>query len=80
MTNGTVDKETAEEMVKIFLEIVVAPDYTDDALEVLKTKKNLRVLRLPSIAAEVKNAFDMKKVLGGLLVHVRSILRFWETN
>lgn len=68
VTNGTVDKETAEEMVKIFLEIVVAPDYTDDALEVLKTKKNLRVLRLPSIAAEVKNAFDMKKVLGGLLV------------
>ncbi|MBQ9942673.1 MAG: bifunctional phosphoribosylaminoimidazolecarboxamide formyltransferase/IMP cyclohydrolase [Christensenellaceae bacterium] len=67
-TNATVDKATAEEMVKIFLEIVVAPDYTDEALEVLKTKKNLRVLKLPTIAAPVEKAFDMKKVLGGLLV------------
>lgn len=43
--NRKVDKKTAEEMVKIFLEVIAAPDYDDDALEVLKTKKNLRVLK-----------------------------------
>lgn len=43
--NRKVDKATAEEMVKIFLEVIAAPDYDDDALEILKTKKNLRVLK-----------------------------------
>lgn len=43
--NRKVDKATAEEMVKIFLEVIAAPDYDEDALEVLKTKKNLRVLK-----------------------------------
>lgn len=67
--NTAVDAATASEMVKIFLEIVVAPDFTDEALEILKTKKNLRVLKLDSIKAPVKEGeFDMKKVLGGLLV------------
>ena len=67
--NGTVDKETAEEIVKIFLEIVIAPEFTDEALEVLKRKPNLRVLKIEGVA--VKNAGglkDMKKVYGGLLV------------
>jgi len=43
--NRKVDKRTAEEMVKIFLEVIAAPEYDEDALEVLKTKKNLRVLK-----------------------------------
>ncbi|MEX1307908.1 MAG: bifunctional phosphoribosylaminoimidazolecarboxamide formyltransferase/IMP cyclohydrolase [Eubacteriales bacterium] len=69
VTNTTVDKKCAEEMAKIFLEIIVAPDYTDDALDVLKKKKNLRVLKLPSIKQKIKpEAMDMKKVAGGLLV------------
>ena len=67
--NATVDKATAEEMVKIFLEIIIAPDYTEEALEVLKTKKNLRIMRLPNISAKIKDtAVDIKKPLGGLLV------------
>ena len=44
--NRKVDKKTAEEMVKIFLEVIAAPEYDEDALEVLKTKKNLRVLKV----------------------------------
>ncbi|MDE7395730.1 MAG: bifunctional phosphoribosylaminoimidazolecarboxamide formyltransferase/IMP cyclohydrolase [Clostridiales bacterium] len=67
--NRTVDGKTAEEMVKIFLEIVVAPDFTKDALEIFKNKPNLRVLRLPDISSPVsQNSYDMKKVYGGLLV------------
>ncbi len=67
--NATVDKKTAEEMVKIFLEIVIAPGFADDALDVLKTKKNLRILRLPGISKKIsKTALDIKKPLGGLIV------------
>lgn len=70
--NRTVDAETAEEMVKIFLEIVVAPDFTPEALRIFTRKPNLRVLRLPDISAPVAaNAYDMKKVYGGLLIQDR---------
>lgn len=68
-TNAEVDKKTAEEMVKIFLEIIIAPAFSEDALEVLKTKKNLRLLLLPDITAPVQEtAIELKKPLGGLLV------------
>lgn len=43
--NRKIDKETAEKMTEIFLEVVAAPEFDDDALEVLKTKKNLRVIK-----------------------------------
>ena len=63
--NRKVDKKTAEEMVKIFLEVIAAPDYDDDALEVLKTKKNLRVLKVHKTPQD-KNY--MVTVDGGILV------------
>lgn len=67
--NTEVDKKTAEEMVKIFLEIVIAPSFSQEALEVLKTKKNLRLLVLPDISSKIKEtAIELKKPLGGLLV------------
>lgn len=47
--NKRVDKKTAEEMVKIFLEVIAAPEYDEDALEVLKTKKSLRVLKFNNV-------------------------------
>ena len=75
--NRTVDEATAEEMTKIFLEIVVAPDFTPEALKVFTKKPNLRVLRLPSIeAARKPNAYDMKKVYGGLLIQDRDTTLF----
>lgn len=67
--NRKIDLKTAEKMNETFLEIVIAPDYDDDALEVLKLKKNLRVLKLPEITmAASETQHDMKKVQGGLLV------------
>ncbi|NLT18293.1 MAG: bifunctional phosphoribosylaminoimidazolecarboxamide formyltransferase/IMP cyclohydrolase, partial [Clostridiales bacterium] len=66
--NGTVDQRTANEMVKIFLEIVIAPDYTDEALEVLRTKKNLRVLKLKDVGVpNPKGTMEFKKCYGGLI-------------
>lgn len=45
-TNQKIDKATAEKMSKIFLEIIIAPDYDQDALEVFAAKKNLRILKM----------------------------------
>lgn len=65
--NYKIDKATALEMKKIFLEIVAAPDFDEDALEVLRTKKNLRVLRLNNLyAREAK--YDIKYLEGQVLV------------
>ncbi len=75
--NTEVDKKTAEEMTKTFLEIVIAPSYSTDALEVLKTKKNLRILKLPDINSKIKpNAIDIKKPSGGLLIQQPDSLLF----
>lgn len=69
VVNRTVDQATAEEINKIFIEIVVAPDYTDEALAVLMQKKNIRVLKLENIEVkQADTAYDLKKVSGGLLV------------
>ena len=67
--NTTVDAKTAEEMHKIFLEIVIAPDFTEEAIKILTAKPNLRLLKLPAIAKRnTPDMLDMKKVAGGLLV------------
>ena len=63
--NKKIDKATAEEMVKIFLEVVAAPEFDEDALEVLRTKKNLRVIRCNVKPCDKK---FMVTVDGGILV------------
>ncbi len=65
--NYKVDKATAVEMNKIFLEIVAAPDFDDDALAVLKKKKNLRVLKLHNLEARDAK-YDIKYLEGKVLV------------
>lgn len=67
--NREIDAQTAAEINKIFIEIVIAPSYTDEALEILKRKKNIRILQLKDISARPhKGIWDTRKVLGGLLV------------
>ncbi len=69
VTNTEVDAEMAEGINKIFIEIVVAPSYSEEALAILKKKKNIRLLELPTINCKVaQGTMDMKKVLGGILV------------
>ncbi|WP_410208941.1 bifunctional phosphoribosylaminoimidazolecarboxamide formyltransferase/IMP cyclohydrolase [Fusobacterium sp.] len=63
--NREVDEATANEMVKIFLEIVIAPSFTPEALQVLKTKKNLRVIEC---RIKPNDKLNMVKVDGGILV------------
>ncbi len=67
--NGEIDSKTAEEINKIFVEIVIAPSFSKDAMDVLMQKKNIRLLQLGKIAARLPSyTLDMKKVSGGLLV------------
>ena len=77
--NRAIDRETAEEIHKIFVEIVIAPDFTEEALAVLRQKANIRLLELPSIGQTPPEVeLDLKKVSGGLLVHGRDDLLFQE--
>ncbi len=67
--NRPVDVKTARKINEIFVEIVVAPAFEEEALEILTQKKNIRLLELPNILHAPKaNALDLKKVEGGLLV------------
>jgi phosphoribosylaminoimidazolecarboxamide formyltransferase/IMP cyclohydrolase len=79
--NRTIDADTANEINKIFIEIVVAPDYTDDALAILTQKKNIRVLKLPNISKPNRaDMLDMKKVAGGLLVQELNVELYDEAD
>lgn len=69
--NRKVDKKTAEKIVDIFLEIVIAPDFDEDAVEVLKSKKNLRVIKC---AVKPEDEFNIAKVDGGILVQSEDTL------
>ncbi len=66
--NAEVDESTAKEMIKIFLEVVIAPSFTSQALEVFKNKKDLRILQTDSTTRSTGTNYDMKKISGGLLV------------
>ncbi|MBT3349487.1 bifunctional phosphoribosylaminoimidazolecarboxamide formyltransferase/IMP cyclohydrolase [bacterium] len=65
--NRKVTKNIAEKIVSFFNEIVLAPDFEDEALEILKTKKNLRVLRVPGFEKQTSD-LAVKKIRGGTLV------------
>jgi len=71
--NRTVDTAFAEELVKQFCEVIFAPRFTEEALEVLGTKPNMRILednerRHLNVAER-----DLKRVMGGLLVQDRDL-------
>lgn len=67
--NRTVTKEMALEAKPIFLEIIIAPDFTDEAMEILSQKKNLRVLKLKNCGMAYKQGEKKYNyVSGGMLV------------
>jgi phosphoribosylaminoimidazolecarboxamide formyltransferase/IMP cyclohydrolase len=77
--NRPVTPEAAQAMAPTFLEIVVAPDFPETALEHMRKKKNLRILRLPSAPAPVGER-DYKRVRGGFLVQQRMSMRFPDND
>ncbi len=70
ITNGTVDAAAAEEINKIFFEVIIAPAYTDDALEILKQKKNRIIL---IIKKPLDTTRQFRSILNGALVQDRDL-------
>lgn len=71
--NREVDLPTAEAMHKLFLEIIIAPSFTPESLEVLKTKKNIRLLTVDFTVKESTYTEETVSVLGGLLVQDKDV-------
>ena len=69
VSNCEINESIAKEMSEMFLEVIVAPSYSEKALELLKQKKNVRVLLLPEIKTkQPENSYDIKKINGGIIV------------
>ncbi len=66
--NHIVDAVTAAEVVKLFVECIVAPGFADRAQEIFATKKNLRLLQLPQGGLSHDKELQLKRILGGVLV------------
>jgi len=66
--NRPVDPDTAEEINKTFVEVVLAPDYMSDALEILEQKKNIRLLK---VVSDASLAVQHRQIGGGFLVQDR---------
>ncbi len=82
--NRKVDASVASQVVEVFSEVIVAPDYDEAALEIFKSKKNLRILKcsLPyegAVAAALGgrggSALEYKQISGGFLVQDQDIHR-----
>ncbi len=75
--NREVTPELANELSKIFLEIVIAPSYNSEALEILKRKKNLRILRVEGLDREKRTrGIEVRSVENGLLVQEKDVKEF----
>jgi len=66
-TNITIDEKCALKMKEIFLEVIIAPDYTEGALKVFSSKKNLRIIKM-DMTGTAKPEKQLVSVSGGLLV------------
>jgi phosphoribosylaminoimidazolecarboxamide formyltransferase/IMP cyclohydrolase len=69
--NRTIDAATATELTSTFLEAVIAPGYTEEALAIFTAKKNVRVMQVPLLDRHVGSGLDFKRVTGGLLLQER---------
>jgi phosphoribosylaminoimidazolecarboxamide formyltransferase / IMP cyclohydrolase len=73
--SGAVDEAAAKEIAEMFAEVIIAPDFTDDAKQVLSAKKNLRVLKMGAPIADRESRapdFEIRRVSGGALVQDRN--------
>ncbi len=77
--NRPVTREVAEEMSKVFLEVIVAPKFTDEAKEILMKKKNLRLLEWDPTTL-IRDRLDIKKIYGGYLIQNMDSIQENPTN
>lgn len=76
-TNRPITKDAAHRLGKVFLELVAAPSFDADALDILQRKKNLRLLEIPGLEdAKAVNGYRIVSVTGGILVQERDTRAF----
>lgn len=68
--SGLVDEATAKEIAEMFAEVIIAPDFTANAQQVLAAKKNLRVLRMGD-QLRISTHLELRRISGGVLVQER---------
>jgi phosphoribosylaminoimidazolecarboxamide formyltransferase/IMP cyclohydrolase len=78
--NRTLDKKTAETIIKTFSEVIIAPDIAPDALEILKTKPNIRVLTTHGLPDLSLPRTMLARIAGGFLVQEADIGRIQEAE
>jgi phosphoribosylaminoimidazolecarboxamide formyltransferase/IMP cyclohydrolase len=83
--NRPVDAAAAKSVNEVFTEVVLAPNFDDDALDVFKTKKNLRVMRVQPEQEYAANrdphsAFAFRQISGGMLVQDRDVHRLTQAD
>ena len=66
-----VDDDAARELVELFAEVIIAPDYTPGAKSLLSAKKNLRVLRIDAEHHATSSVLELRRISGGILVQDR---------
>ena len=76
--NRTVDYAAAQEITKIFTEVIIAPDYDAAALDLLRNKKNLRVIRMSS--SERTEELEFKQISGGMLGQTKDVHQLREED
>ena len=70
--NREIDIQVAHMINEIFIEVVLAPSFTEEAISILTLKKNIRLIQIDDITKNDYNVMDSKKVLGGLLIQDRN--------
>ncbi len=72
--NRPLGQEVAKELSKYFLEVIIAPAFTKESLEIFCKKKNLRILQLKGLETEHKRkGLDIRSVVGGFLIQERDV-------
>lgn len=79
-SNREIDEPTALKMKEIFLEIILAPDFTPEALEILTQKKNLRLLKVGDIQHGTRPQKRITSVDGGVLVQDQDVKQIEEAD
>lgn len=77
--NFTVSGTMAEQLGGIFLECIVAPEFSAEAMQILQAKKNLRLLKWPSLA-QAKDEIRTRAILGGFLVQEADSADQWDPS
>lgn len=77
--NREVNEALAKRLAEIFLEVIIAPSFSKEAIDILTKKKNVRLMELP-LESQRGNELDFKKVTGGFLLQDRDLHTFDSFN